>query len=372
MAITRNIVAKKCRFRGKGSGEIGFSVNVNFSGSEVGIGKVVDCGRFSSLNKLVRVTGFVLRYEHNLKAFLSGCEVAKGDLLFEEIKKSKLIWVKYEQYFTKNYTKLKNSLNLFIDSEDVIRCRSRIAEANQLTFNEKCPILLSNDSKFTSLVVLKCHHDIYHCGVQATLCNLRNNYWIVRGRQQIKSILKNCVVCKIIQGKPLAPPETPALPSYRVNCNHAFENTGLDFAGPLYCKGDHSSSGEMYKCYVLLFTCCVTRAVHLELTTNVNSNSVILALRRFISRRGIPRLFISDNFKTFKSVDVKRFCNTKEIVWKFILERSPWWGGFYNWLISIVKSSLKKVLWKAYLSYLELYTVLTEIENVLNSRPLTF
>ena len=133
-----------------------------------------------------------------------------------------------------------------------------------------------------------------------------------------------------------------------------------------------STKGEMYKCYVLLFTCCVTRAVHLELTTDVNSNSVILALRRFISRRGIPRLFISDNFKTFKSVDVKRFCNTKEIVWKFILERSPWWGGFYERLISIVKSSLKKVLWKAYLSYLELYTVLTEIENVLNSRPLTY
>ena len=166
--------------------------------------------------------------------------------------------------------------------------------------------------------------------------------------------------------------ETPALPSYRVNCNHAFENTGLDFAGPLYCKDDYSLSGEMYKCYVLLFTCCVTRVVHLGLTTDVNSNSVILALRRFISSRGIPRLFINDNFKTFKSVDVKRFCNAKEIVWKFILERSPWWGGFYDWLISIVKSSLKKVLWKAYLSYLELYIVFTEVENVLNSRPLTY
>ena len=59
-----------------------------------------------------------------------------------------------------------------------------------------------------------------------------------------------------------------------------------------------STKGEMYKCYVLLFTCCVTRAVHLELTTDVNSNSVILALRRFISRRGILHLFISDNFKT--------------------------------------------------------------------------
>ena len=55
-----------------------------------------------------------------------------------------------------------------------------------------------------------------------------------------------------------------------------------------------------------------------------------------------------------------------------MLERSPWWRGFYERLISIVKSSLKKVLWKAYLSYLELYTVLREIENVLNSRPLTY
>ena len=119
--------------------------------------------------------------------------------------------------------------------------------------------------------------------------------------------------------------------------------------------------------YMLRHTGCT-----LELTSDVNSNSVILTLRRVISRRGILRLFISDNFKTFKSADVKRFCNTKEIVWKFILERSPWWGGFYERLISIVKSSLKKVLWKAYLSYLELYTVLTEIENVLNSRPLTY
>ena len=59
-------------------------------------------------------------------------------------------------------------------------------------------------------------------------------------------------------------------------------------------------------------------------------------------------------------------------MWKFILERFSWWGGFYEQLISIVNSSLKKVLWKVYLSYLGLYIVLTEIENVLNSQPLTY
>ena len=121
---------------------------------------------------------------------------------------------------------------------------------------------------------------------------------------------------------------------------------------------------------MLFFACCVTRVVHLELTTDAISNSVKLTLRRFISRRGIPYLLISENFKTFKLVDVKRFCNTKEIAWKFILERSPWWASFYERLISLVKSSLKKVLWKAYLSYLELYTLLTDIQNVLNLRSL--
>ena len=95
------LLPKNVDLEEKGSREVVSSVNVNFSGSEVGIGKVIDCGRFSSLNKLVRVTGFVLRYVHNLKAFLSDCEVRKGDLLFEEIEKSKLIWVKYEEYVIK-------------------------------------------------------------------------------------------------------------------------------------------------------------------------------------------------------------------------------------------------------------------------------
>ena len=124
MAIKRVLVAKKkSRFREKkGNKDIGSSVNVNVSGSEVGNGKVIDCGRFNQLNKLVRVTGFVLRYVHNVKAFLSGCEVAKADLLFDETEKSKLICVKHEQCFIKNsenYSKLKNQLNLIIDSGEV-------------------------------------------------------------------------------------------------------------------------------------------------------------------------------------------------------------------------------------------------------------
>ena len=128
----------------------------------------------------------------------------------------------------------------------------------------------------------------------------------------------------------------------------------------------------MNKFYLLLFTCATTRALHLEITQDVSANTLTLTLRRFMARRGNPRLFISDNFKSFKSLEVKNFLRKLRIKWSFILEKSPWWGGFYEQLIAIVKSSLKKVVGKVLLNYNEMVTVVTEIEGCLNSRPLTY
>ena len=95
----------------------------------------------------------------------------------------------------------------------------------------------------------------------------------------------------------------------------------------------------MKKYYLLLITCTSTRAVHLEVTTDVNANSLFLALRRFFARKDIPNMIISDNFKAFKVQSVKSFCEVFNIKWKFILERSAQWGGFYERLIGIVKNS---------------------------------
>ena len=80
----------------------------------------------------------------------------------------------------------------------------------------------------------------------------------------------------------------------------------------------------------------------------------------------------SNNFKNFQSEDVKVFLRDNYIQWKFILERSPWWGGFYERLVGIMKSCLKKIMGKALLTFEELRTEVYEIECTLNSRPLTY
>ena len=61
-----------------------------------------------------------------------------------------------------------------------------------------------------------------------------------------------------------------------------------------------------------------------------------------------------------------------KVKWRFNLERAPWWGGFFERLIRSVKRCLNKILKNAKLSYEELLTVVTEVECVLNSCPLTY
>ena len=109
-----------------------------------------------------------------------------------------------------------------------------------------------------------------------------------------------------------------------------------------------------------------------SLSANPTLKGIILAIKTFISRRGKPCFFKSDNFKTFISKDLKRFLLKLHFSWKYVLEKSPWWGGFYDRIISIIKKCLKKVIWNSCLRYYEVQTVLVEIEHTLNSRTLTY
>ena len=177
---------------------------------------------------------------------------------------------------------------------------------------------------------------------------------------------------KFIQGQTITSPETPYLSSFRINCSHAFDYVGVDYAGPVFCKNVNEQRTELLKCYILLITCAVTRVVHIEVTPDDGSYSLKLALIRFFLRRGVSKLVISDNFKSFKSNEIKGFLRKKDTKWEFILEKSPWLGGFYERVIGITKLCLKKCTGKLRLSYDEIVIFFIEAESIINSRSLTY
>ena len=102
------------------------------------------------------------------------------------------------------------------------------------------------------------------------------------------------------------------------------------------------------KIYICLFTCCVVRAVHLEVVVNLSVSSFIRCLKQFIARRGIPRRIVSDNGKTFKGAArfIKKIMSNNEVIdylaekgveWQFNVERAPWWGGMFERMVSSTK-----------------------------------
>ncbi|XP_028397220.1 uncharacterized protein LOC114521030 [Dendronephthya gigantea] len=338
--------------------------------------ELIDPSRYSRIGTILRVTAYVIRFVRNLQRRQRKSTAAerKGSLTADEINIAEKMWIRQLQSTLpnmKDYKKVKESLSLFENEDKIIRCRGRI-DASPLPYGTKFPILLPSDHYITRLIIMQSHEDVIHNGERETLTQLRSKFWVTKGRQVVKKIISKCTVCRKLEGKSYGTPASLALPDFRLSNDFAFTRIGVDYAGPFYVRDIYTQSKDMHKTYIALYTCASSRAIHLDLVPDNTTQSFVKSLKRFIGRRGIPSLVISDNAKTFKGAELRNFIAVKNIRWQFIVERSPWWGGFYERMVRCVKRCLKKVLSNARLTYEELLTLLIQIEGVLNSRPLTY
>ncbi|GBL61374.1 hypothetical protein AVEN_99953-1 [Araneus ventricosus] len=169
--------------------------------------------------------------------------------------------------------------------------------------------------------------------------------------------------------------EPTPLPPDRVTDCAPFEIVGIDLAGPLFLKNEG-------KVWIVLFTCAVYRAIHLELVNSLSSDAFLLALRRFIARRGRPRTIYCDNGTNFRGASndlsklnwskILKETRTPKIFWKFIPPTAAWWEGWWERLVRTLKDLLKRTLGKSVLTSNELYTVICDCESIINCRPLTY
>ncbi|XP_054722391.1 uncharacterized protein LOC129232176 [Uloborus diversus] len=367
------------------------TVLTNVSTSSQGSYFLEIIARYSSFSRLIRVIAWC-------KRFINNCRSSRvtGVLTSKEVDDATKIVIQtvQESQFHSEIQLLKKRhplpssskllpLGIFLDTDGIIKVGGRLKNSSQSPI-QKHPILLPKSHHFTNLVIQYFHHISLHSGPQLTLCCIRQKFWIPSGRGVVGRLLSKCQTCFRFRAKS-SEQLMGNLPANRFSTGRAFLNVGIDFGGPFITKPNVPRSKVKLKSYLALFICMATKAVHLEVVSDLSTDAFLAAFRRFISRRGKPTNMFSDNatnfkgassylkeqFKLIKSVEVQNFVTQESIKWHFIPPTAPHVGGLWEAGIKSTKQLLIKTMKSAVLNFEELVTLVTQIEACLNSRPLT-
>ncbi|XP_077257508.1 uncharacterized protein LOC143894759 [Temnothorax americanus] len=275
-------------------------------------------------------------------------------------------------------------LTAYIDAQGIIRVGGRLNQS-ALAQDSKHQAILPRHSRLSTLIISHAHLRTLHGGTQLTLAHVRQSYWIIGGRAPVKSHILRCVVCARQRGI-RAHQLMGQLPLSRVTPSRPFTHTGVDYAGPLTIKTWKGRGAKTYKGWICVFVCFSTSAIHLEVVSDYSSEGFIAAFRRFSARRGIAQTIYSDCGTTFIGADAalkKMFIQSSQehqriaqilqqdcTRWEFNPPGALHMGGKWEAVVKSVKFHLRRTIGETLLTTEELTTLLTQIEAILNSRPL--
>lgn len=352
--------------------------------------------KYSDVEKMTRILSYVKRFLFNCKK--QNVNKKKGTLCPDELTAAlnELIKLEQRKHFEKEFKfgefKMNeksnlSSLNPFVDGFGLLRVGGRLQNAT-LTFDQKHPIILPKGSALTKLLIIHEHIRLKHAGQKMTLSSLHERYWLINANREVKSVLHKCVLCFRLKAKN-ARQLMGSLPLDRVNMARPFQIVGTDYAGAFNIKQTRIRKPVITKAYVVMFICFLTKAIHIELASDMTTNTFLGCLKRFISRRNKPTKIYCDNASYYRGANnvlkelyeslnstehqnkIIDFSNSERISFHFIPSYSPVFGGLWEAGIKSIKYHMKRVIGNLVLTYEEMYTVLVQIESILNSRPLT-
>ncbi|XP_050056095.1 uncharacterized protein LOC126549771 [Aphis gossypii] len=269
----------------------------------------------------------------------------------------------------------------FLDPNGIIRVGGRL-KFSTLDESAKHPVLLPKNSVLTRLIILHYHQCLLHGGMRLVMSMIHRKFWIISCRSAIKEVIHSCVTC--IRYRAACPkPYMANLPSIRVKPDYPFTNVGMDYGGPFVVKEARRRNSRTQKAYIALFVCMSVKAIHVEVVTDLSTETFLAAFDRFIARRGVPTEIRSDcgtnyvgaarEFKNlFKDSATRDAVQSRALCqWKFNPPAAPHFGGIWEAAIKSVKTHLKKVIGSQVFTVEEFTTLAIRIEGILNSRPLT-
>lgn len=361
--------------------------------------------KYSNLQKLIRVTAQMLKFvkicKMKITARRSQSEPASFTqyLTVEELKTATNVCLRLSQeiYFMEEIQMLRKgsrlpssskllSLTPYIDDQNILRVAGRLRNA-QISDDTKSPIVLSSKCSLSLLIVKDAHIHALHGGPQLTLNIVRHKYWIIGAKNLIKRAIRQCITCFKHSSTPITQ-LMGQLPACRVTPGKPFRSSGVDYAGPVTLKMYPGRCQRTCKSYICLFVCTVTKAIHLELVSDLSTAGFLAAFRRFTSRRGHCSDLWSDCATNFTGASNELDCMFKnrksqvvgeiaellandKTTWHFIPPGSPHFGGLWEAGVKSVKAHLKRVIGQTLLTFEEYTTLLSQVESCVNSRPLT-
>lgn len=239
----------------------------------------------------------------------------------------------------------------------------------------------------TKLLVKMLHLAYSHAGPTALTSILGSTYFIPGLCNLLKKVSRSCASCQRAYAKTLQC-QMGMLPPSRTKPAPPLDRTGVDFAGPFVIRQGHTRKPVLLKTYACVFVCLTTKAVHLDLCSSLSTEDFLAVLKRFVAKRGCPSHIYSDNGTNFQGAReeirelqtmteslmtkqaISHFTSAYSIVWHHIPPRAPHFGGLWEAAVRSMKTLLRKIVKPHPLRFDEIYTVLTEVESILNSQPL--
>ncbi|XP_048865547.1 uncharacterized protein LOC125739453 isoform X1 [Brienomyrus brachyistius] len=263
----------------------------------------------------------------------------------------------------------------------LIRVGGRLRHSDQLEHDAIHPIVLDPAHKITKLIIQDTDKSLKHPGAERLFAELRRKYWILHGREAVKRHQRSCPDCQRWRASPTVPKMADLPPARLRLLKPPFFSTGVDCFGPFMVRIGRRNE----KRWGILFKCLTTRAVHVDILSNLDTDSFLMGLRRFIARRGKPAELLSDqgtNFKggerelhqTFQSLHpiLQQQLAKHQIKFRFNPPGAPHFGGVWEREIRSVKAALYTTVQAQTVTEEVLRTVLVEVEGILNSKPLGY
>ncbi|XP_057329785.1 uncharacterized protein LOC130670399 [Microplitis mediator] len=350
-----------------------------------------------NLPKLLRITAICQRAISRFKQ-VPNSSLAISPINPADLEVAKLFWIRETQcaYFSSEIKAIQagkglhknhvlSRLTAIVDHTGILRVGGRL-QNSQLSEDSKHPAILPRHSKLSDLIIADAHSRTLHGGTQLTLSHVRKTCWIIGGRAPIKSFIQRCLVCARIRGIRAQQLMAP-LPTSRVTPSLVFENTGVDYAGPITLKTFQGRGAKTFKGWIAVFVCFTTSAIHLEAVSDYSAEGFLKAFRRFTSRRGICKTIRSDCGTNFKGADailkdlfrqsskesqeLQRILANDGTKWIFNPPGAPHMGGKWEAAVKSVKHHLQRTISDTLLTFEDFSTFLAQVEAVLNSRPLS-